>query len=473
MNSTEKLMKDRFSGRTVTLLGAGVSNRPLASVLSSLGAKVSVRDKKTADQLGDNADALTACGASLILGDGYLDGMNEDYIFRSPSFRPDMPAIAQAVSRGSVLTSEMDSFLEISPCPVYAVTGSAGKTTTTTLVSLMLEAGMIEAGGGRVFLGGNIGDPLLYRAAEMNGNDAVAVELSSFQLMTARAHFAAAVITNITPNHLNWHTGMDEYIAAKAKIVSDCGRAVIGYGCEITRKIGKKVSAPVTYFSRSPIPLDDIQAKDTAVFPEGEWIVEYHGKMRTELLRMDDILLPGLHNAENYMAAIAATRGKVSLDAVRKIARTFGGVPHRLELVGKKGGVEYYNSSIDSSPDRTAAALSALPGRSIVLIAGGCDKNLVYEPLADAIIGHGGIRTVVLNGQTAAKIGGVLTGHKDFAGSGIGLIYRDTLDEAVRYAAKAAKDGDVVLLSPASTSFDQFENFEKRGERFRQLVGEI
>lgn len=474
MNITEQKLKQIFYGKNVALLGAGISNMPLASMLARIGAHVVVRDKKSEAELGEKVAALRASGAELVLGTGYLSDIGEDIIFRSPGFRPDLPELVAAEKHGAVITSEIDTFLKIAPCPVIAVTGSAGKTTTTTLTSLMLDAVAKEKGdGSRVFLGGNIGDPPLYRAAEMAQNDVVVLELSSFQLMTVNAHFEAAVITNITPNHLNWHTGMDEYIAAKARIINDCGRAVLGYGCEITRELGKTVSVPVTYFSRYPIPLEKISDKDTAIFPRDGWICEFSGGKCEKLLSLDDILLPGMHNAENYMAAIAATRGRVSPDLVRGVARTFGGVPHRLELVAKKNGVEYYNSSIDSSPDRTAAALSALPGRNILLIAGGCDKNLDYVPLAAAIIGHGGVKTVVLNGQTAPKIEKVLREHEGFAESGIEIVNEVTLGQATHRAAKIAKSGDVVLLSPASTSFDQFENFEKRGEYFRKLVAEI
>lgn len=473
MNVIEKKLTERFSKKKVTLLGAGVSNRPLVSLMLSLGASVTVRDKKSEEQLGGIGAVIKEMGAKLICGDSYLEGMTDDFIFRSPGFRPDMPCIEEAKKAGSELTSEMECFLSVVPCPVIAVTGSAGKTTTTTLISRMLEAGCKEQKSGKMFLGGNIGEPLLHRVMKMQGKDVVAVELSSFQLMSIDAQFDTAVITNITPNHLNWHTDMQEYIDAKARILNHCGRAVLNFSDANTRALGEKLDVPVTYFSKEEIPQNAISEKDRAIYVKDGYIVERVGGEETSLLSVKDILLPGMHNVENYMAAIAATRGRVSLEAIGEIAKSFGGVPHRFELVAVKNGITYYNSSIDSAPERTAAALSAAADKKIVLICGGYDKNLDYAPLADAIIDHGGVHTVVLNGGTAKIIEKELVRHPKFADAGISLIYKPAFDDAVKAASDAAMPGDLVLLSPAAASFDQFENFEKRGERFRTIVGRI
>ena len=465
----------RIGGMTVTLLGAGVSNTPLVRFLCERGAKVTVRDKKT--DLGERADAFTAAGATLILGDGYLDDVTEDVVFRSPGFRPDTPQIAEAVARGAILTSEIKLFLECCPCPVYAVTGSDGKSTTTTVTSLML-AKAFEGTERTAFLGGNIGEPLLHRIDAIKPSDAVAVELSSFQLMDIDAPVEAAVITNVTPNHLNWHTGMDEYIAAKARVLRRARRAVLNYGNEVTRALGESLDIPVAFFSRDPIPVEKLAAKDAAVFIEDGAIVRYDAasggeRRRAEIMRVDDIVLPGLHNAENYMAAASAVWDAISSSDALSVAATFGGVPHRLQLICEKGGVKFYNGSIDSSPTRTAAALDALAGRSLVLICGGYDKKIPYEPLAEAIFTHPGVRVVVTNGQTGPRIAELLRAHPNFAESGLTLVEEPKFDDAVRLAASLAREGDSVLLSPASASFDQFENFEKRGERFAEIVAEL
>ena len=471
-----KELLSNIGGMTVTLLGAGVSNTPLVRFLCERGAKVTVRDKKP--DLGERAEAFQDAGASLILGDAYLDNIDEDVIFRSPGFRPDTPEIAEAVGRGAILTSEIKLFLECCPCPVYAITGSDGKSTTTTVTSLIL-AKAFEGTDRTAFLGGNIGEPLLHRIDQIRPDDAVAVELSSFQLMDVDAPVEAAVITNVTPNHLNWHTGMDEYIEAKSRILRRARRAVLNYGNDVTRKLGEELPIPVTFFSREAIPVDTLAAKDGAVFIEGGAIVRYGAansegvRERTEIMALGDIVLPGLHNAENYMAAAAAAWDAIAPADVREVASTFGGVRHRLQLVAEKGGVKFYNSSIDSSPTRTAAALDALADRSLVVICGGYDKKIPYEPLAEAIYAHPGVRAVVTNGQTGPKIAELLRAHPKFADGALTLVEEPKFDDAVRRAAEIAREGDCVLLSPASASFDQFENFEKRGERFAEVVAAL
>lgn len=458
-----------ISGKTVTLIGAGVSNMPLASFLMERGAILSIRDKKNAEELGERAEALRKAGAKLILGKDYLCGIDEEIIFRSPGFRPDTPELADAVARGSILTSEIKLFLECCPCPVVGVTGSDGKSTTTTVTS-KLFAKAFEESGRTSFLGGNIGEPLLHRLDAIKPGDAVAAELSSFQLMDIDCEVDVAVITNITPNHLNWHTGMDEYIEAKARLLRHARRAVLNYGNEITRKLGEGCACPVTYFSRNPIPLSALAEKDSAIFPEDGVIKLYSGGKAVEIMSLDDILLPGLHNAENYMAATAATWGYVTPDHVRAVANTFGGVAHRLQLIREKDGVYFYNSSIDSSPTRTAAALDALASRPIVLICGGYDKKIPYEPLAEAIFTHENVRAVITTGQTGPKIAELIRA----GGRDVPELHEDpSFDGAVAKAAQIAAEGDCVLLSPASASFDAFENFEKRGEYFAELVNRL
>ncbi len=460
-----------FHNKTVTLLGAGVSNMPLAGYLAGKGAVLTARDKKTAEQLDEDARKLHELGVRLIGGEEYLNNITEQFIFRSPGFRPDLPELTAAVSRGAVLTSEMELFLENRPCPVIGITGSDGKSTTTTLVSEILKRAWAQRDG-EVFLGGNIGEPMLYRIDRMTENDIAAVELSSFQLMTVGRAPDVAIITNITPNHLNWHTGMEEYIAAKAKILDGCGRAVLNYENEVTRHLAKTAPCPVTLFAHDPIPDEVLRDEDSAVY-ERNGVIVFRMKGETEefpLLAVSDILLPGRHNVENYMAAIAAVRGYAGAQEITEVARTFRGVRHRLELIRTRREVAYYNSSIDSSPTRTAAAVGALGERSIVIICGGYDKQIPFEPLAETLISHRNIHTVVLTGATAQKIRTALAQHPGFAARAFTLVEKPDFTDAVTAASEAAHSGDAVLLSPACASFDAFPNFEKRGERFAEIV---
>ena len=459
-----------FHTKTVTLLGAGVSNMPLAGYLVSKGAAVTARDKKSETDLGEDAKKLQELGVSLICGENYLDDIHEEYVFRSPGFRPDIPPLLAAKKNGSVITSEMELFLENRPCPVIGITGSDGKTTTTTLISEILTKAF-DALGHKVFLGGNIGKPMLYRIDEMDESDVAVVELSSFQLMTADSAPDVAVITNITPNHLNWHTDMGEYIAAKAKILVGCGRAVLNYENEITRDLARKAECPVTLFSHSYIPDEELREGDSAVY-EKDGMIVFRGRDEEEfpILRVSDILLPGRHNVENYMAAIAAVRGYAGPEEIAEVAKTFRGVRHRLELVRELGGVAYYNGSIDSSPTRTAAALNAMGDRSLVLICGGYDKQIPFAPLADALLSRNNIRALVLTGATAQKIEDALREHPDFANRSFEIHREADFTEAVLLASRCAQAGDAVLLSPACASFDAFANFEKRGDRFCEIV---
>lgn len=462
-----------FSNRSVTLLGAGVSNMPLAEIAAKSAKSLTVRDKKSPEEMGENAEKLYSLGATLITGEKYLENIREDLVFRSPGFRPDLPELIDAEKHGSILTSEMEAFLSLHPCTIYAITGSDGKTTTTTLTSLLLKAG----DNGEVFLGGNIGEPLLHRYPLIKPTDSVAVELSSFQLMTVDAPVDVAAITNIEPNHLNWHMDMDEYIEAKRKILTHAGRAVLNYDNRITREIGeavqKNTDIPVTFFSLKPLPDGILRPIDSKAWLENDTIFTYFpNDGKREIIKRSDIRLPGMHNTANYITAIAVTYGKASAEEIKNVARTFGGVEHRLEFVREVNGVSYINGSIDSSPTRTAAALSAINDRPVVLIAGGYDKKIPYEPLADAIFSSS-VHTVVLTGATAGKIRAALESHELYGKRELKIIENSDFDGAVIAASKAAEAGDTVILSPASASFDSFPNFEVRGNRFKALVNEL
>ena len=466
-------LKDIFCNKSVSLIGAGVSNTPLAEKISGFCSKLTVRDRKSAEELGDLADVFRKAGAELITGSGYLEGLDEDLILRSPGIRPDIPEFVRAGMTGSVITSEIELFLSVHPCRVFAVTGSDGKTTTTTITSKLLSP------AGNVLLGGNIGSPLLYRLDDVCRNDVLAVELSSFQLMTMDAYFEAAAITNITPNHLNWHTGMEEYISAKRRILNHSKNSVLNFDNPETRKIAEEIRScgrPVILFSLSPIPDSALSDGDGRIWFDGESVrTEFSGESETVVLSRRDIKLPGLHNIANYMTAIALTHGFSDESTIRETAENFGGVEHRLEFVRELDGVTYINGSIDSSPTRTAAALSALSDRPVVLIAGGYDKNIPYEPLADAVFSST-VKKLILVGATAGKIRKAVEEHPMYmkkADGGFSITVRDSLENAVAAAKDQSVPGDTVILSPASASFDMFRNFEERGKRFKDIVNSL
>ena len=344
MASLEKAIK---SGR-VPVLGIGISNIPLIDHLLSRGARVSARDMKTKEALGDIARGLEEKGVELILGKGYLDNITEDVIFRSPGIRPDLAGIADAVSRGALLTSEMELFFEMTKARIIGITGSDGKTTTTTLVyKLLLEQFERDGRGRRVFVGGNIGRPLLPLVDEMSEDDVAVVELSSFQLQTMKRSPERAVITNITPNHLNWHTDMEEYADAKKNICRNVGNVYLTLNAENDRtaEIAKRAERAVTVFS-SKRSADELSREfDCPVICEDDGYIRFfEGGCGMPIIKVSDIKLPGRHNVENYMAAISVTRGMVDPDVIEHVARTFGGVEHRLEFVREHLGVKYYNS---------------------------------------------------------------------------------------------------------------------------------
>lgn len=464
---------EKFINKKCDVLGFGTSNRPLAGMLVSLGATVTVRDKNEKLLCEDAARELIARGVRFITGENYLDGIDADFIFRSPGFRPDLPQILAAVKNGAILTSETETFFDCSPAPILGITGSDGKTTTTTLTHLFLEKELERRGVGHAYVGGNIGQPLLPIAGEMTERDYAVVELSSFQLMTMRRSPMRAVITNITPNHLNWHPDMDEYIAAKSNIFTHKPIELLVANAEndITLELAKNTDVPVTYFSSKRTSFDAIvpefKQNCSAVYESDGIIYFDDGESREEVLRTEDIILPGRHNVENYMAAIALTRGLVSNEVICEVARTFGGVKHRLELVRELDGVKYYNSSIDSSPTRTAAAISALPKKPVI-ICGGYDKHIPFDTLARTLCR--GVKAVVLTGATAEKIKAELEKCPEYDPEKLPVRLIPDFGSAVEAARRLATQGDIVLLSPACASFDAFKNFEERGERFKDIV---
>ena len=443
--------KEYIKGKNITVIGIGISNRPLIKYLVSLGALVTACDKKTEEKLGDFAKELKSLGVKLSLGDDYLNNLSGDVIFKTPGMRSDTKELIEAKEKGSIVTSEMEVFFEICPANLIAITGSDGKTTTTTLIHTMLK----EAGF-TAHLGGNIGTPLMTKAEEMKETDYAVLELSSFQLHTMKKSPHIAVITNITPNHLDWHTNYQEYIDAKKNIAQYQNKndiLVTNKNNEEARKIGSEALGEYRSFSSRGDAT--VSLKDGVIYYKDE-----------PVLKTEDIKIPGYHNIENYMTAIAAVYDIVGKDVVNKVAREFGGVPHRIELVRTKDGVRYYNSSIDSSPNRTINTLRVF-SEPVVLIAGGKDKGIPYDEIGEPIKEH--VKTLVLIGPTSKLIDDAV---KKVNGN-IPTFYADTYEEAVKLAHDSAVSGDVVLLSSASTSFDMFNNFEERGNLFKELVQKL
>lgn len=444
--------------KTVAVIGIGISNQPLIQLLLSRGIAVTACDKKSWDAL-PLAEELEKRGCRLQLGEGYLQGLDQDVIFRTPGMRPDLPELIAAVEQGSQLTSEMEVFFEVCPCTKIAVTGSDGKTTTTTII-----AELLKAAGRTVYLGGNIGHPLLAETGKMRPEDIAVLELSSFQLMTMTHSPHIAVVTNLAPNHLDVHRDFAEYISAKENIFTHQTAediAVFNADNSITLEEAGRVPGQARLFSRN-------RELEDGVFLREDSIIARHGGVEREVLRTSGIKLPGVHNVENYMAAIAAVDNLVPDEIIRNFAAAFGGVEHRIELVRELDGVRYYNDSIASSPSRTIAGLRSFD-RKIILIAGGKDKGIPYDDLGPEVNDH--VKLLILCGATA----GVIRRAVEQAENYDGLEIMDVSDyrEAVSLARSRAEKGDVVMLSPASTSFDRFVNFMERGRVFKEIVSAL
>ena len=448
-----------LAGKKIAVLGLGVSNRPLVRLLLEFGCDVTGCDRTPREKLDQEVLDLEAAGCKLSLGDGYTDGVEADLVFRTPGMHPGNPAIVALTDKGAAVTSEMEVFFEVCPCTCIAVTGSDGKTTTTTLVSEMLKAE-----GHTVWLGGNIGTPLLSFLPEMQEEDFAVVELSSFQLMDMERSADRAVITNLSPNHLDVHKDMDEYIEAKKnvyKFQNEQGLLVINADNAITAPLLGNGSTH--YFSRQIRP-------ENGTYLENGVIYRVKNGVSQAVMPMDTILLPGIHNVENYMTAIAVTDGLVSDETIRHVAATFGGVEHRIELVRIKDGVRYYNDSIASSPSRTIAGLRSFP-EQVILIAGGYDKQIPFDVLGPEVCRH--VKKLYLTGATARKIYDAVVSCPDYTEGKPEIFVIDDFTETVHAAAAAAEQGDVVLLSPACAAFDKFKNFMVRGKFFKKLVQEL
>ena len=450
-----------LKGKRVAVIGIGVSNTPLIKMLLREGISVTACDKNKREEFGGLCEELESLGACLQLGERYLEGLDQEVIFRTPGMRPDVPALLEAQARGSVVTSEMEVFFQVCPCHTIGVTGSDGKTTTTTII-----ASLLKAAGHNTYLGGNIGKPLLADVYGMEPQDWAVLELSSFQLMTMKQSPNVSVFTNLSPNHLDYHHTMEEYTAAKLNIFThqQAGdRAVFNYDNDITRSLSQQAPAGRMLFSRKEKLEEGVYLRDNAI-----WLTNEMGSR--EVLPLADIRIPGVHNIENYMAAIAAVDGLVPNKCVRAVAQRFTGVEHRIELVRELNGVKYYNDSIGTSPTRTMACLDSFD-QKLILIAGGYDKGVPFTQLGVEMTKK--VKTLVLCGATAPAIRKAVEEAPGFADSGLEIVETNNLAAAVAAAQAAAVPGDVVVLSPACAAFDQFKNFMERGKVFKELVNAL
>ena len=453
-----------IKNKSVSVVGIGISNIPLLEFLGKCGAKnISARDKKDIFAEGKIQKTIEI---NYILGDNYLDDLHEEVIFKSPGIRRDLPEFLEALDNGSIITSEMELFFMLCPAFTIVVTGSAGKTTTTTIIGEILKAS-----GKTVHVGGNIGEPLLGNIENIKKGDYAVLELSSFQLFDLdNGQFAPdiAVLTNITPNHLDWHKDMDEYIAAKKIIYknqTESDRIIFDYDDKIMRSLADEAKSTKYFFSEDILP----ECHKNGIYCEKDAIWLRFGGEQKQILKKSDIFIGGAHNVLNFMAAIAATHEIAGDEAVLDVAKTFEGVEHRMEFVREMGGVLYYNSSIDSTPTRTLAALNYFDeDKKIIVILGGSDKNIDFDPLVPTI--YIKAKAAVLYGATKQKIKKCLEERKkdDFA-----IYISDSFDLAVKKAKELAEPGDIVLLAPACASFDCFKNFEERGNRFKKMVKEF
>lgn len=462
-NQKLKEFNEYIKYRKVAIIGLGVSNLPLLDYMYENKAKVTVFDERDIESISKQVmDKITNYGFEFNLGKNCLKKLqNFEIIFRSPSCLPTRPELKQEEERGAIVTTEIEMLMKMCPCKIIGITGSDGKTTTTSLINAILKKA-----GYNTFLGGNIGVPLFTKLNQMRPEDIVVLELSSFQLMGMDISPEIAVITNITPNHLNIHKDYEEYIEAKKNIFKyqdENGILILNYDNEITRNCAKEANGKVIFFSQK-------EKIDDGFIVDGRIIKECEDNIRKHIFNGDDAVLRGQHNLENIATAFAATKTLVSVDKAKEAIKEFRPVEHRIELVKEIDNVKWYNDSASSSPTRTLSGLNAFD-EDIILIAGGYDKNLDYKPLAKPIVEK--VKGLILIGQTAGKIFDTVKEELESQNKKMDIYMCNNLEETVTLAKKIAKPGCVVLFSPASASFDMFKDFADRGNQFKKLVNNI
>ena len=462
-NEKLKEFEEYIRFRKIAIIGLGVSNIPLIDYLYSKKAKVTVFDDREEKSIPkDILDKIKLYKFDKYFGKKSLENLNNfDIIFRSPSCLPTKQELVKEEQRGAIITTEIEMLMKMCPCTVIGVTGSDGKTTTTSLINSILQ----EAGY-NTYLGGNIGTPLFTKLSEITPNDIVVLELSSFQLMGMKISPHISVITNITPNHLNIHKDYEEYIEAKKNIFKYQNQddiVVLNYDNEITRNCSKEAKGKVVFFSGK-------EKLENGFIVDQKIIKECEDNIRKHILDTKDVLLRGEHNYENIATALAATKTLVNEEIAVEAIKKFTPVEHRLEFVREIKNVKWYNDSVSSSPTRTIAGLNSFD-EEIVLIAGGYDKNLDYTPIAKPIVEH--VKTLILLGQTSGKIFDAVKEELENQNKKLDIYMCKNLEETVNLAKKASKPGQIVLFSPASASFDMFKNFADRGEQFKKLVNKL
>jgi len=461
----EKLMEfnEYIKYRKVAIIGLGVSNLPLLDYMYKNKAKVTVFDERSIENISKEImNNITDYGFEFHLGKNCLENLkNFDIIFRSPSCLPTRYELQEEENRGAIITTEIEMLMKMCPCKIIGVTGSDGKTTTTSLIYSILQKA-----GYNTYLGGNIGTPLFTKLSEIRPDDIVVLELSSFQLMGMDISPDISVITNITPNHLNIHKDYEEYIEAKKNIFKyqeDTGITILNYDNEITRNCANELNGKLVYFSHK-------EKLDDGFIVDGRIIKECEDKIRKHILNGEEAILRGEHNLENIATSLAATKTLVSTEIAVEAIKEFKPVEHRIEFIKEIDQVKWYNDSASSSPTRTLSGIKAFD-EEIILIAGGYDKNLDYEPLAKPIVEK--VKGLILIGQTSGKIFDTVKTELENQNKNLDIYMCENLEQTVILAKKIAKPGNVVLFSPASASFDMFKDFADRGNQFKKLVNNI
>ncbi len=456
------LLSDFFGkhhDKKITFLGIGISHIELIKQAAKEGGTVTARDLRTAEKLGDTATELASLGVELILGENYLNNLCEDIIFRTPGMSFYKEELVKAAQRGAMITSETELFFKLCPCKIIGITGSDGKTTTTNVV-----AEFLKASGYNVHMGGNLGKPLLPEIDSINKDDFAVLELSSFQLISFKTSPHIGVITNISPNHLDIHKDMEEYTKAKENIISyqtPTDISVLNEDNPPTYALAGATKAMLCGFSIKK----EVQ-NGAFLSQEGMLCLAKDGSI-TPVLHKDEVKLLGMHNIENLLAAMAATKGLVAAEKMAEVAKNFGGVEHRIEFVREHLGVRWYNDSIATSPTRTIAGLKSF-NTPLVIIAGGYDKNIPFGPLVPHLIQR--VKLLILMGKTADKIASALKEDESYGGDNPKLLYAKDMAEAVKLAAENTCEGDIVSLSPACASFDTYPNFAERGRDYKAIV---
>ena len=449
---------DYLRDKRIGVIGFGVSNQPLVRVLLRNGCDVTVCDRRERAQLGAAGDEAAAQGAKFILGADYLEHLDFDVIFRTPGVLPIVPQLRKAAQNGAILTSEMEAFCNLCPCRIIAITGSDGKTTTSTIT-----AELLRAQGYTVHLGGNIGTPLFDRIPDIRPEDFAVLELSSFQLHSMHCAPDVAIITNISPNHLDVHPDFEDYVSAKCSIYRGQrpdGCLVLNAKDAHTPRFAAEAPGRVRYFS-------SIGPVENGVYCTDGVIYRAHDGKSEKILDAAEIRIPGAHNVENYMAAFAATDGLVGNAACVQVAHTFSGVPHRMERIRELNGITFINDSIASSPTRTIAGLRSFK-QQVILIAGGYDKHIPFDVLGPEVVEH--VKLLILCGATADKIRAAVENAPGYEPGKPEILDVTPFERAVETARDRAEEGDIVTLSPACAAFDQFKNFMERGKTFKKIV---